>query len=162
MPADSNEKSFWADVLARIVRRTRSAEDAEDLLHSAYLRLFAYRQDHEVKEPVAFLVQTAANLSIDGHRRRRKISPHTVESLGASLQNNDPLQDEVLAARERLRRVQAGLERLTPRTRQVFMMHKVQGMKLREIAAELGITQGAVEKHVAKAILFLTEWTEGW
>jgi RNA polymerase sigma-70 factor (ECF subfamily) len=35
-------------------------------------------------------------------------------------------------------------------------------MKLREISARLGITQSAVEKHVAKAVLFLTEWTEGW
>lgn len=162
MAADWNDKSFWADVLARIKRRTRSAEDAEDLLHSAWLRLFAYRTQHEVKEPVAFLVQTAAHLAIDRHRQGRRLSPQPLEALSASFEDNDPLQDEVLAARQRLRRVQDGLERLSPRTRQVFVMHKVQGMKLREIAATLGITQGAVEKHVAKAVLFLTEWTEGW
>jgi RNA polymerase sigma-70 factor (ECF subfamily) len=159
---DWNEKGFWADVLARIRRRTRSAEDAEDLLHNAYLRLFAYRAEHEVREPVAFLVQTAANLAIDRHRQRQRLSSRTLESVSGSLEDNDPLQDEVLAARQRLRRVQAGLERLTPRTRQIFVMHKVEGLKLREIAAKLGITQGAVEKHIAKAVFFLTEWTEGW
>ena len=162
MTTDSNDRRFWTDVLARIRRRTRSDQDAEDLLHSAYLRLFAYRAEHEVREPAAFLVQTAQRLAVDRHRRSQRTSGWPIETFDGSLSDNSPLQDEVLAARQRLSRVQAGVERLPPRTRQVFVMHKVQGMKLREIAASLGITQSAVEKHVAKAVLFLTEWTQGW
>jgi RNA polymerase sigma-70 factor (ECF subfamily) len=162
MSGDSKEKHFWADMLIRVRRRTRADQDAEDLLHSAWLRLFAYRAEQEVREPTAFLVQTAAHLAVDQHRRAHRANPTPVESFGASLEDNSPLQDEVLEARERLRRVQTGLDRLPPRTRQVFLMHRVEGMKLREISAQLGITQSAVEKHVAKAMLFLTEWTEGW
>ena len=112
--------------------------------------------------PAGFLVRTAANLAVDRHRKRTRIAREPVDVLEGRLEDDLPLQDEVLAARERLGRVQAGLERLPPRTRQVFVMHKVEGMKLREIAAALGITQSAVEKHVAKAVLFLTEWTKGW
>jgi RNA polymerase sigma factor (sigma-70 family) len=162
MSGASEEKRFWAGVLARVRRRTRADQDAEDLLHSAWLRLFAYRTEHEVREPVAFMVQTAAHLAVDGHRRAQRSSPEPIESFGASLEDVSPLQHEVLEARERLRRVQAGLERLPPRTREVFLMHRVEGMKLREISASLGISQSAVEKHVAKAVLFLTEWTDGW
>lgn len=160
--ADSNDRKFWTDLLARIRRRTRDDQDAEDLLHSAWLRLFAYRAENEVREPAGFLVRTAANLAVDKHRQGKRQAREPLEAFEAGLEDGSPLQDEVLTARERLRRVQAGLERLPPRTRQVFVMHKVEGMKLREIAAALGITQSAVEKHVAKAVLFLTEWTEGW
>jgi len=161
-PKDPKERQFWTDMLARVRRRTRADQDAEDLLHSAWLRLFAYRAEHEVKEPVAFLVQTAAHLAIDRHRRTQRTVPQSIEAFSTSLEDNSPLQDEVLEARQRLRRVQAGLDRLPARTRQVFVMHRVQGMKLREISASLGITQSAVEKHVAKAVLFLTEWMDGW
>jgi RNA polymerase sigma-70 factor (ECF subfamily) len=160
--ADSNDRKFWSDVLAKIRRRTRSDQDAEDLLHSAWLRLFAYRAEHDVREPTGFLVQTAANLAVDRHRQARRMAKEPVEAFEAGLEDGSPLQDEVLAARQRLRRVQAGLERLPARTRQIFVMHKVEGMKLREIAAALGITQSAVEKHLARAVLFLTEWTDGW
>ena len=73
-----------------------------------------------------------------------------------------PLQDEVLAARARLERVSQGLNRLTPRTREIFLMHRLENLKYREIAQRLGISQSAVEKHIARAALFLTEWTEGW
>jgi RNA polymerase sigma-70 factor (ECF subfamily) len=159
--ADSNDRKFWAELLAKIRRRTRADQDSEDLLHSAWLRLFAYRAENEVRDPAAFLVQTAANLAVDRHRQTRRVAREPIDFDG-TLADDSPLQDEVFAARERLRRVQAGLERLPPRTRQVFVMHKVEGMKLREIAASLGITQSAVEKHVAKAVLFLTEWTQGW
>ena len=162
MSADSNDRKFWTDLLARIRRRTHDDQDAEDLLHSAWLRLFAYREEHEVRRPAAFLIQTAANLAVDRHRQGKRLAREPLETFEPGLEDAAPLQDEVLAARERLRRVQAGLERLPPRTREVFVMHKVEGMKLREIAAALGITQSAVEKHVAKAVLFLTEWTEGW
>jgi RNA polymerase sigma factor (sigma-70 family) len=158
----SNDRKFWADVLARIRRRTRTDQDAEDLLHSAWLRLFAYRAENEVREPAGFLVQTAANLAVDRHRRGKRMVREPVDAFESVLEDDLPLQDEVLASRERLRRVQAGLERLPPRTRQVFVMHKVEGMRLREVAVALGITQSAVEKHVAKAVLFLTEWTKGW
>ena len=162
MSADSDERKFWADLLARIRRRTHDDQDAEDLLHSAWLRLFAYRAENEVRAPAAFLVQTAANLAVDRHRQSRRIAREPVDALESRFEDDLPLQDEVLASRERLRRVQAGLERLPPRTRQVFVMHKVEGMKLREVAEALGITQSAVEKHVAKAVMFLTEWTQGW
>ena len=89
---DWNEKEKWAGVLARIRRRTRSAEDAEDLLHSAWLRLFAYRAENEVREPVAFLVQTAARLSVDQYRQNRRFRAEPLESYGATLQDDRPLQ----------------------------------------------------------------------
>lgn len=162
MATDSNERQFWAEVLAKIRRRTRSDQDAEDLLHSAWLRLFAFRAEHDVHEPAGFLVQTAANLVVDKHRQGKRLAREPIDAFEGRLEDAGPLQDEVLAARERLRRVQAGIERLSPRTREIFVMHKVEGLKLREVASALGITQSAVEKHVAKAVLFLTEWTDGW
>jgi RNA polymerase sigma-70 factor (ECF subfamily) len=162
MSADVENRQFWADLLARVRRRTRGDQDAEDLLHSAWLRLFVYRAEHEVREPAAFMVQTAAHLAVDNHRRAQRTSPQPIDTFAASLQDNSPLQDEVLEAQQRLRMVQVGLDRLPPRTRQIFLMHRVEGMKLREISAALGISQSAVEKHVAKAVLFLTEWTDGW
>ncbi|WP_275428447.1 RNA polymerase sigma factor, partial [Enterobacter cloacae] len=66
----------------------------------------------------------------------------------ADVPNDHPLQDEVIAARIRLERVQRLLKELSPRTSEIFMMHRAEGMKYREIAAQLGITVSAVEKHI--------------
>ena len=153
-------RQFWNHLIGEVRRRVRGRADAEELLHAAFLRLMRYRAQQTVENVPGFLVRTAVNIGIDNFRHERFIADVAPEDLGCA--ENSPLQDEVLAARIRLERVREGLSRLTPRTREVFLMHRLDGMKYREIADQLGISQSAVEKHIARAALFLTEWTEGW
>ena len=153
-------RDLWNRLIKEVRARTRGRSDAEELLHAAYLRLLRYRAQQTVENVGAFLVRTAVNIGVDNYRHDRFIADVAPENAG--LCENSPLQDEVLAARARLERVRQGLSRLTPRTREIFLMHRLDDMKYREIAERLGISQSAVEKHIAKAALFLTEWTEGW
>ena len=155
------DRSFWDRMLKRVRRHTRGSSDAEDLLHTAYLRLEGYRTEHEVENPSAFLVRAAVNIAVDQHRQERFRDPGETRNLGRRA-DDAPLQDEVIAARERLARVNEGLMKLPPRTREIFLMHRIDGLKYREIAAQFGISQSAVEKHIARAMLFLTEWTQDW
>jgi RNA polymerase sigma-70 factor (ECF subfamily) len=157
----SFDRDDWRDLLKRIARRAGGRDHAEDLLHSAWIRLERYQAEQTVENPKAFLVRTAVNIGIDEKRRARILQVESSESAG-NVPSEHPLQDEVIAARARLERVKEGLAKLTPRTREVFLMHRIEGMKYREIARALGVSQSAVEKHIARAALFLTKWTEGW
>lgn len=161
MAGQAAERAYWAKLLKLVSRYTRGRSDAEDLLHSAYIRLEQYRVDHLVENPSAFLVRTAANLAIDMHRHERFWEPGD-EKRDGERPDDAPLQDEVIAARARLKRVEEGLAALPPRTREIFLMHRLRGLKYREIAAHYGISQSAVEKHIAKAALFLAEWAQEW
>ncbi len=131
------------------------------MLHSAFVRLERYRDRQNVENPAAFLVRTAANIRVDNYRHDQ-LSRNFAAEATQECEDHAPLQDEVLAARARLARVKVGLDQLSPRTREIFLMHRLQDLKYREIADRLEISQSAVEKHIAKAILFLTQWTEGW
>lgn len=156
-----NDRSGWRALLRRIARATRDPERAEDHLHSAFVKLSEYARRHPVENPTAFLIRTAVNVSVDV--RRRHDNRHELQ-VGlfdlTDVPNDHPLQDEVIAARIRLERVQRLLKELSPRTSEIFMMHRAEGMKYREIAAQLGITVSAVEKHIAKAALHLLEHAE--
>jgi RNA polymerase sigma-70 factor (ECF subfamily) len=154
------DREFWSDMLRRVARRTRG-DDAEDLLHSAFLRLQSYHNRKNVENPTAFLIRAATNIWVDNYRHDQ-LSTSVAADLKHESQNHAPLQDEVIAARARLARVKTGLDHLSPRTREIFLMHRLHNLKYREIAEQLGISQSAVEKRIAKATLFLTEWTEGW
>jgi len=152
-------RDLWRSLRQQIARRTRNPADAEDLLHSAYLRMVRYEAAHEVSNPAAFLVRTACNIEIDRYRHDKVV---TDEGDAFQVEDSFPLQDEVIAARARLERVRAGLERLNPKTREIFLMSRLRNMKYSEIGKNFGISPSAVEKHVAKALLFLSEWTNGW
>jgi RNA polymerase sigma-70 factor (ECF subfamily) len=53
---------------------------------------------------------------------------------------------------EYMERLQRALEDLTEEQRIAFMMNRVDGLKHREIAEILGISQKAVEKRIYKAL----------
>ncbi len=65
------------------------------------------------------------------------------------------------------RRLRRAFAKLEPRTREVFHLHRVEGLSCREIAARLGITAEAVERHVADALYELATridrpWWKFW
>lgn len=156
-----SNRSGWRTLLRRIARATRDPERAEDHLHSAFIKLTEYARRHPVENPTAFLVRAAVNVSIDVGRLHDNRPGLQVGMLDlTSMADDHPLQDEVIAARIRLEMVQRLLNELSPRTREIFLMHRAEGMKYREIAARLGITVSAVEKHIAKAALHLLDHAE--
>jgi DNA-directed RNA polymerase specialized sigma24 family protein len=57
-----------------------------------------------------------------------------------------------VAGREELRLLGQALEALPPQRREAFRLRKVEGLSQKEIAARLGLSEKAVEKHVAKAV----------
>ena len=152
----------WRRILQAVRRAVRGDNSAEDLLHSAFVRLAEYSERDSVDNPAGFLVRTAANMAVDEQRRTRVRRESSIDVAGMlQISDGQPLHPEVLAARERLQKVLAALDSLGPRTREIFLLHRLDGLKYREIAAQLGITVSAVEKHIAKASLFLVNWVEG-
>ena len=145
-----------------LLRRGASAEDAEDLVQEAFVRLQAYVEAHEVETPEAFLVRTAVNLSVDQNRRRRRAPfDHRAANLELAV-DSSPRPDEVLDAQERLRRAREGLMQLSPRTRRILLGQRLDGLSHAELARQEGISVSAVEKHVAKAMAFMTGWMRQW
>ncbi|MFL6547740.1 MAG: RNA polymerase sigma factor [Povalibacter sp.] len=157
-----NTPKGWQAILRAVRRAVRGEDNAEDLLHSAFIRLSEYQDRDAVENPSAFLVRTASNLAVD-ERRKQRVRREGPLDISEMLEISDaqPLPAEVLVARERLENVMAALESLGPRTREIFLLHRLDGLKYREIAARLDITVSAVEKHIAKASLFLVNWVEG-
>lgn len=154
------EKDVWRGLLRRIRLRTRQSQDAEDLLQTAYLRLHERSAGAPVENQEAFLVRTAINLSIDDWRRRRHSGGSLEDEAADVVADPSPRQDEVIAHRVRLEKVRGHIDRMSPRTREVFLLHRLDGLKYREVASRLGISQSAVEKHIAKAVAILASGLE--
>jgi RNA polymerase sigma factor (sigma-70 family) len=136
--------------------RGATPEHAEDLVQEAVLRLHIYtREGGRVENQEAFLRRTAMNLAVDAHRHARLDRYETSPVEDLDLVDTNPSPDEVFVAEQRLNRMRDALDRGNPRTREVFFMHRLQGFSHAEIAARLGISVSAVEKHVASAVTLL-------
>jgi RNA polymerase sigma factor (sigma-70 family) len=147
---------MWQSLIRTIASATR-ASDAEDLLQAAYIKLEEYQVTHRVENPSGFLVTAAVNIARDEYRRARIAPMDSAEPLLLSLKDGAPLQDEILGMRQRLNEVRSALAKLSPRSRKILLMHRVDNLKYREISEIMGISVSAVEKHIAKATLFLAD-----
>lgn len=149
-------------MLKRVGKFARTRENAEDLLQTALLRLEEYRSRHTVQDPTGFVLRAARNIAIDEHRRsvvRNEVDTSLTDV--TEVPDDKPLQIEKVAAYERLWRAKQGIALLNPRTRDVFLMHRLDGFTYRDIAEKLDISVSAVEKHLAKAVLQLADYMEG-
>jgi RNA polymerase sigma factor (sigma-70 family) len=147
--------------LRRLLRsRGRSIDDTDDLIQDAFVRLAVYCKGHKVEKTEAFLVRTTLNLLIDQRIREQRSTIDSVDLDTLSLIDPGPTLDAVYGGEKRLLHWQAGLRALSPRRREVFLLNRLDGHTFPQIADKLHISLSMVEKHCAKAALFLTDWME--
>ena len=65
--------------------------------------------------------------------------------------------ERVLLSKESLHDVLRTLSELGERTRDIFILFRLERMKQKDIATLFGIAQSTVEKHVMRAVLHLAE-----
>jgi RNA polymerase sigma factor (sigma-70 family) len=143
--------------LRRFVRaRVLSREDAEDVIQEAYLRVLRYSAEHEVESRERLLFSAAKNLAVDnGRRRSTRERTATDYAILEACTQTWPAADEVVYASQRLKSVEAAVAQLPPRCREVFLCSRVDGFSYSQVAAHLGISVSAVEKHMARACLLI-------
>ena len=147
-----------ATALTRSHRGRSGSDDAVDLVHDAFVRLLALGTDRlgalAGERPAAYLWRVALNLGRDRAKTgaRRGAAAHvTIDDV--ELAGPDPIRQ--LEARDELRRVELAVLAMRPRTRAIFLAHRVDGMGYAEIAERCGIGVKGVEKQMGRAIAIL-------
>ncbi|EQB01605.1 hypothetical protein L288_17700 [Sphingobium quisquiliarum P25] len=72
--------------------------------------------------------------------------------------DESPDQERIAIGKSRLEHLTAGFQRLDPKTRAIVQGRRVDGLSTREVALREGVSVSAVEKRLAKAMLFLSAW----
>ncbi|WP_374525031.1 RNA polymerase sigma factor [Sphingopyxis sp.] len=166
---DSLERWFCREVLPNesaltgfIRNNWRVAADVIDLRHDVYeLAIAAARRDLP-DDARAFLFAIARNHLINRAKRARIVSFELVADLEAVQHDADMLTAERhVLAREALRRAQEGIDRLSPRVRQIVLLRKIDGLNTRETAARLGIGIDAVERQLSMGMKALADFMMG-
>jgi RNA polymerase sigma-70 factor (ECF subfamily) len=146
---------LYRDQAPRLRRRLHGrlgAEEASDIVHDAFARLLGACSVDRLREPAAFLNRIVGNLLIDRSRRLAARPPHFV----LDCETDVPVAPEqaqgieVEQMRQRYRQVVASLPE---RMREVFVLHRVEGLSYKQIAEHLDISVRTVEWHIAEAII---------
>jgi RNA polymerase sigma-70 factor (ECF subfamily) len=135
------------------IARRAGREDAEDVVQDAFLKVVETSRREEVRTLDNFLARIVRCVAIDRVRRRAswaRVSPELQERQVSQNQAPDP--ERVLMSAERLEQVFAIIADMPPRRRQVFLHHRIDELTYQQIAAKLGVSMKAVEKHMHLAM----------
>jgi len=139
--------------LLRYFSRRADRQDAGDLVHESFVR-FANSdacRERTIECPEAYLNQIATNLLRDRAKSavQRSLASH-VAADDVPLAGPDLVA--ALEARDKLNRLQTALMRLKPKTREIFLAHRLDGLSYKQIAERSGLSVKGVEWHMTKAI----------
>ncbi|MBS0481721.1 MAG: sigma-70 family RNA polymerase sigma factor [Proteobacteria bacterium] len=153
-------RRYRPTLMSYFLKRTGSHGEAEDLTQEIFVRLSA-KGGLLVENPDGYIFQAAANLLRDRYRRLQVCEDYSRNEQNQSDFLTDPFTPaRILDGRESLERVMAALRALPERTRSIFILHRMERMKQREIAEMFGISVSAVEKQLVKALAALSRARE--
>jgi RNA polymerase sigma factor (sigma-70 family) len=162
VPLELNAR-FRGPLLSFFSRRIKDHTLAQDLTQETLLRVYAASQRTQMIEPESFVFTVAANLLRDQKRSESRRGPlfHVPidEAVREELEHHlvEELSPErILLSRESLQGVLQALEELGERTRNIFVLSRLECMKHKDIAALYGMGLSTVEKHLLRATLHLT------
>jgi RNA polymerase sigma-70 factor (ECF subfamily) len=143
-----------AALMAFFLRRVGSYAEAEDLTQEVFARLAS--SEPEMRQADAYVFQMAANLLRDRGRRQvtRTAGLKEIEASGG-LQTQTLDSERIVIGRERLDEVVAALKELSERTRSIFLLYRLENMRLQDIATMYGMSVSGVRKHLIKAAAHL-------
>lgn len=156
-----NEEDLLAELyrsespkLVRILsRRTSSRDDAQDLVQDVFFRFARLRRTwpSSLERPQAYLRRIANNLLKDRAKAdfRHSAALHIVAD---EEELPGPDQHRLLESRDMLRRLEAAMMRLRPKTREIFVAHRIDGLTYAEIAERTGLTVKGVETQMSRAL----------
>ena len=157
------DRKFRAPLLAYFSKRVPTRTEAEDLTQEVFVRLLHHPDRHDGQTVEAYVFTIAANLlrdrskSVAGNFDRTSQNVDLLVETGhyspSLIEDRDP--ERVLVGKEAIEDVLEALGELGERTRDVFILARLEAMQHREIADMYGISVSSVEKMIMKAMVHL-------
>jgi len=133
--------------------RTRlgNSSDAADLAQDTFVRVLAARNVEAIREPRTYLSAIARALMIDRFRRNA-VEQAYLDALALRPEAVNISPETRLLIIETLSAIDAMLDELGERTREIFLAVQLEGHSYVAVAERLGVSVTTVKKHMVRAI----------
>ena len=161
--AASDLERLRAPLMRFFLRRTSDRALAEDLTQECFTAMLAMGPRDDVRDVDGYVFRVALNLLGQRGRKlhRQQLTPmpsadmHAVSGITHEFVE-DRSPERILSGKQDIAAVVRALDELGERTRDIFILFRLEKMKHADIAALFGISRSTVEKEVMRATLHLS------
>jgi RNA polymerase sigma-70 factor (ECF subfamily) len=141
-----------AHLVALVARRTGDRDTAAELVQDSFARLMAAGSVGSAEGDTKLLYAIARNATIDHARTVRRRTELFSSLVAEQFRSEVPSAEQAYESRDAMNALVDALSLLPLRTREVFVLRRVEGLSHAEIAARLAISISTVEKHLVRAL----------
>ena len=136
-----------------ISRFFSSSHDVEDVLHDVFIRVMEAERYMPIEMPKAFIYKVAKHLALNEKSKACNtlntfMEAEEFEKISTSIELEDLIEQE-----QRFEHFCTSVNKLPPQCKKVFIMKKVHGLSNGDIAQQLNISIGTVDKHLATGLI---------
>ena len=138
--------------ITRLVVGIVPPKEVEDIVQETYVRVCQIENKDTIREPHSFMFRTARNLALDYLKRAETRLTSGVDAIDEiELLNDTRLTDTTYAeasSDEEFSQFCDAVRHLPQQCRRAFVLKKVYGYSLREIAADMGLQESTVRNYI--------------
>lgn len=132
-------------------RASVPAAELDDLAQEVFLRLLRYSEKTAVENPLGYLLRIAGNVASEWRERARVSKPHDQEWLEDLLIEPDKEPENSVCQARTDETVQAAVDQLPYRQKQVLLLRVNEGLTYKQIAERLELSPRAVLRDLSRA-----------
>jgi RNA polymerase sigma-70 factor (ECF subfamily) len=133
-------------------------DTCEDIVQSVFLKLWNDRRTVVIETSLkSYLLKAVRNACLDELRHRDVVHEHELYVQATRLADETDTENYILYS-DLQRHLQAALGKIPQLWREAFEMNRFEGLKYREIAERLHISERTVEVRIAKTVDLLRKY----
>jgi len=133
-------------------RYSKNREEAEEILQEGFIRVFEYMHQYNFAGSFeGWVRKIMVNCALQKYRSKKQM--HAVINIDDTAV--EPASNEEILSKLGTKELLEMVQKLSPAYRMVFNLYVFEGMKHREIAEHLGISEGTSKSNLSDARSFL-------
>ena len=147
----------YANLVVYCFNLTKDQDRAEDIVQQTFVKIWIKRDTLHIRSSLkSYLYRSVYNTFLKEYKKLKKEEVALADLKNTVLMDYVEKDENVLEARMKL--LESAIDQLPNKNREVFLLSKKSGYKHKEIAAQLDISEKAVEKHISRATQSIKKW----
>jgi len=148
---------YYGRLCAYVTEIIKDDFASEDIVQDLFIKLWTDRKKIEVKENIAgYLFKSSKNAALN-YLRSEKCKKNAVERITI---NKSQLTDYDIEHEEFLSALDKCINQLPARSKEVFLLHRFEGLKQKEISEKMNISVQTIKNQIWKSLQFLKSCVE--
>lgn len=143
---------YNALLLVHADNKLRNEDEARDVVQDVFVRLWEKRDQLQIESSLSGYLYSSVRNQIFNMIKHQKVITAYTDSLFAENRDNEIYADHLIREKQFAAMIQAEIDSLPPRMKQVFELRRFEDLSNKEVAERLGITEYTAQDHMKKAV----------